>query len=193
MKKINGLLTALAVLFILAGCGPRTYVSKDESYDISKVRNYTWVRAQRDSLGSQRSGRANDLVKNTIKTSFDRNFAATGWRQVRPAVADVYVVYDMNVQRENVNVSDPVYSTPMTRWYYSPYRRGYVPIYYPSTLLGYNNSVQTVNEGTITLTIIDAKTDKTIWQGSATSEINGRRMSDAEIDDHVKAIIKKLV
>jgi hypothetical protein len=193
MKKINGLLTALVVLFILAGCGPKTYVTKDDTYDISKVRNYTWVRAQRDSIGRQRSGRGNDLVSNTIKTSFDRNLAASGWRQVRPATADVYVVYDMNVQRENVNVSDPVYSQPMTRWYYSPYRRGYVPIYYPSTLLGYDNSVQTVNEGTITLTIIDAKTDKTIWQGSATSELNGRRMTDAEIDDYVKAIIKKLV
>lgn len=189
-------------LVILAGCGPKTYVTKDDNYDISKVRNYTWVRAQRDSVGRQRtsprgneirSPRGNDLVNNTIKTSFDRNLAATGWRLVRPAVADVYVVYDMNVQRENVNVTDPVYSQPMTRWYYSPYRRGYVPIYYPSTLLGYNNSVQTVNEGTITLTIIDAKTDKTIWQGSATSELNGRRMTDAEIDDYVKAIIKKLV
>jgi hypothetical protein len=193
MKKINGLLTILVVLFILAGCGPKTYVTKDDTYDISKVRNYTWVRAQRDSMGGQRSGRGNDLVNNSIRTSFDRNLAASGWRQVRPAAADVYVVYDMNVQRENVNVNDPVYSQPMTRWYYSPYRRGFVPIYYPSTLLGYNNSVQTVNEGTITLSIIDAKTDKTIWQGSATSELNGRRMTDAEIDDYVKAIVKKLV
>jgi hypothetical protein len=193
MKKINGWLTALVVLFILAGCGPKTYVTKDDTYDISKVRNYTWMRAQRDSLGRQRSVRGNDLVNNTIKTSFDRNLAASGWRQVRPASADVFVVYDMDVQRENVNVSDPVYSQPMTHWYYSPYRRGFVPIYYPSTLVGYNNSVQTVNEGTITLTVIDAKTDKTIWQGSATSEINGRRMTDAEIDDYVKAIIKKLV
>jgi hypothetical protein len=55
------------------------------------------------------------------------------------------------------------------------------------------NSVETVNEGTITLTVIDAKTDRTIWQGSATADINGRRMTDEEIDEYVKAIIKKLV
>lgn len=193
MKKMNWLFPIILGLLILTGCGPKTYVTKDDSYDISKVRNYTWVRAQRDSIARRGSGRMNDLVNNKIKTSFDRNLAATGWRQVRPAAADVFVVYDVDVQRENVNVTDPVYSQPMTRWYYSPYRRGYVPVYYPSTLMGYNNSVQTVNEGTITLTVIDAKTDKTIWQGSAVSEINGRRMTEAEIDDYVKAIIKKLV
>jgi hypothetical protein len=41
--------------------------------------------------------------------------------------------------------------------------------------------------------VIDAKTDKTIWQGTATDDVNGRRMNDNEIDDYTRAIIKKLV
>jgi hypothetical protein len=192
MKTPNWLPGLIAIWLVLAGCGPRTYVTKDNSYDISKVRTYEWVRAQRDSIGRNRNPGTNDLTNNKIKMSMDNNLAAVGWQRAR-SNADVYLVYDVDVQRESRNVSDPVYSQPMTRWYYSPYRRGYVPVYYPSSLLGYNNSVETVNEGTITLTVIDAKTDKTIWQGSATSDINGRRMSDQEIDDYVKAIVKKLV
>jgi len=39
---------------------------------------------------------------------------------------------------------------------------------------------------------MDANTGKTIWQGTTSSEVNGRRMSDKEIDDNAKAIIKKL-
>jgi hypothetical protein len=66
------------------------------------------------------------------------------------------------------------------------------PIYYPSEFLGYNNQQETVNEGTLTLTIMNAETEKTIWQGWTTSDVNGRRMTDKEIDDNVKAIIKKL-
>lgn len=182
----------LLVFFFLESCGPTTTVTKDNSYDLSKVRTYTWIPAQRDSLGRGRSTRGSDLTNNKIRTALDNNLASSGWQRVRNN-ADVYLVYDAGVQRENRNVSDPVYSQPMTRWYYSPYRRGFVPYYYPSTLLGYNNSVETVNEGTITLTVIDARTDRTIWQGTATSDINGRRMTDQEIDEYAKAIIKKLV
>lgn len=190
MKKLMSIVSILSSIFLLSACGPKTYVSKDPSYDLSKVRTYSWVPAQRDSIRS-RSGRVNDLQNNKIRASIDKNLAAMDWQRSRNA--DVFLVYDVGVQRENVNVSDPVYSQPMTRWYYSPYRRGYVPVYYPSSLIGYNNSVQTVNEGTITLTVIDAKTDKTIWQGSAVDDINGKRMSDAEIDDYTKAIVKKLM
>jgi hypothetical protein len=39
---------------------------------------------------------------------------------------------------------------------------------------------------------MNAETEKTIWQGWTTSDVNGRRMTDKEIDDNVKAIIKKL-
>lgn len=192
MKPVTILIAAFLSVILLGSCGPTTTVTKDNSYDLSKVRTYTWLAAQRDSLGRSRSGRRNDLMNNKIRTALDNNLSASGWQRVRNN-ADVYLVYDAGVQRENRNVTDPVYSIPTTRWYYNPYRRGYVAYYYPSTLLGYNNSVETVNEGTITLTVIDAKTDKTIWQGSAMSEINGRRMTDNEIEDYAKAIIKKLL
>jgi hypothetical protein len=104
----------------------------------------------------------------------------------------VLLVYDVDVQKETRNVSDPVYTQPTTRWFYNPYRRTYVPIYYPSEFLGYNNSKEIVNEGTLTLTVMNADTEKTIWQGWTISDVNGRRMTDKEIDNNVKAIVKKL-
>ncbi len=100
--------------------------------------------ASRDSLGKTK---VNNLVDKKIRTSIDRNLAQTGWKQVRRR-PDVLLVYDVDVQRENVNVSDAVYSQPLTRWYYNPYRGNYVPMYYPTELLGYNNRTETVHEGT---------------------------------------------
>jgi hypothetical protein len=190
MKTRNWLLLTLAGMLILAACGPTTQVTKDDSYDISKVKTYTWVPAQRDSIGRGRN-RTTELTNNKIKSSMDKNLQAAGWQMARRN-ADVYLIYETDVERDQRNVSDPVYSQPMTRFYYSRYRRGYVPVYYPSTLVGYDNRTQTVVEGTITLTVVDARTDKTIWQGSATSEIDGRRMTDDEIEANVKAIVKKL-
>ena len=81
---------------------------------------------------------------------------------------------------------------PTTRYFYNPYSRRFVPVYYPSQFLGYDNRTETVKEGTITLTMMNAVNEKTIWQGWTSSEVNGRRMTDKEIDENVKAIVKKL-
>lgn len=189
MKKIHWLLGAVMAV-VMSACGTKAYVQKDPSVDFSKIRTYSWARAEKDK-GTAKPGRTNDLQANKIRAAMDRNLQAAGWRLTR-GKPDVVLVYDLDIQRDVRNVADPVYSQPMTRWYYSPFRRTYLPIYYPSQFLGYNNMQQTVNEGTLTLTIMDADNEKTIWQGWTTSDLNGRRMTDKEIDDNVKAIIKKL-
>jgi hypothetical protein len=74
---------------------------------------------------------------------------------------------------------------------YNPYSRRWVSIYYPSQFLGYDNNQRTVREGTITVSIIDAKTDKTIWQGWTTEEINSRNLTSKEIQNSVKSIFRK--
>jgi hypothetical protein len=58
--------------------------------------------------------------------------------------------------------------------------------------MGYDEDVQKMKEGTLTLTLMDADTDKTIWQGWTTSEMSGRKLTDKEIDSKVKAIVAKL-
>jgi hypothetical protein len=190
MKKIQWFLGLVMSVFVLAACGNKAYVQKDPSVDFSKIKTYAWVKAEKQK-GTSRPGKTNDLTDNKIRASMDKNLYASGWRMTR-SKPDVFLVYDVDIQKEVRNINDPVYSQPMTRWYYSPWRRGYLPVYYPSEFLGYNNQQQTVNAGTLTLTIMDANTDKTIWQGWTTSDIDGRRMTDKEIDDNVKAIIKKL-
>lgn len=190
MKKIHWLLSAVMAVFVLAACGRKAYVQKDPSVDFSKIKTYAWVRAEKEK-GTARPGKTNDLQDNKIRASIDRNLQANGWQLTRKQ-PDVLLVYDVDIQRDIRNVPDPVYTQPMTRWYYSPWRRGYMPVYYPSEFLGYNYYKEAVNEGTITLTILQTDTQKTIWQGWTTSDINGRRMTDKEIDNNVKAIVKKL-
>lgn len=192
MKKTKWLLGVVLSIFILSGCGSIAYVQKDNAYDFSKIRTYAWVDGtQKDKGVSTPKTRVNDLTDRKIRQSIDKNLQANGW-QLTTKKPDVLLVYDVDVQKENRNVSDPVYSRPTTRWFYNPYARRYVSIYYPSELLGYDNRTETVKEGTLTLTMLNADTDKTIWQGWTTSEVNGQNLTDREIDNNVKAIIKKL-
>ncbi len=87
--------------------------------------------------------------------------------------------------------SQPVYSQPYSRLYYNRFTRRYGTIYYPSQMVGYDTYTTPVKEGTVTVTLIDPKTDKTIWQGSATDEINSSQISGKEIQKNVKTIFKK--
>lgn len=190
MKKKQWMMAATAGLLMLAGCGQVAYVQKDDQVDFKKIKTYAWVYGtQKDSL--VKKPRTNDLVDRKIRNSIDRNLQKNGWKLVNRN-PDVLLVYDVDVQRETRTVSDPVYSLPLTRWYFSPYGRRYVPVYYPSQLMGFNDHRENFREGTITLTVMNAKNDKTIWQGWTSSEINGRRMTDKEIENNVKAIVKKL-
>jgi hypothetical protein len=58
--------------------------------------------------------------------------------------------------------------------------------------MGYQNSVLTVQEHTLTVTLLDAQSDKTIWQGWTTMETDSRRLTDKEIEKNVKAIVQQL-
>lgn len=192
MKKIPWILGVVLSVFILTSCGSTAYVQKDNAYNFSNVKSYAWVNGTEKEKGAGSPKiTTGDLTDRKIRASIDKHLQATGWR-LNNQNPDVLLVYDVDVQRENRNISNPVYSQPVTRWFYNPYARRYVSVFYPSEFLGYDNSTQTVKEGTLTLTMTDAYTDKTIWQGWTTSEVNGKNLSDREIDNNVKAIIKKL-
>ncbi|HNF01593.1 MAG TPA: DUF4136 domain-containing protein, partial [Ferruginibacter sp.] len=62
---------------------------------------------------------------------------------------------------------------------------------FPSRFMGYDTYSTTVREGTITITLIDNRTDKTVWQGWTTSELSSSRISSNEIDRSVKTIFRK--
>jgi hypothetical protein len=193
MKKttcILGIVLSVFIIFLLTSCGRQAFVQKDNTVDFSKIRTYAWVEGtQKDSLTQKQ--KINDLVDRKIRESINRNLQQNGWREVKNN-PDVVLVYDVDVQKENRNVSDPVYSMPTTRYFYNPYSRRFVPVYYPSQFMGYDNRTETIKEGTITLTLMNAGNEKTIWQGWTSSEVNGRRMTDKEIDENVKAIVRKL-
>ena len=57
--------------------------------------------------------------------------------------------------------------------------------------MGYDTYSTTVKEGTVTVTLIDAKTDKAVWQGWATNEISSNQISGKEINKNVNSIFKK--
>ena len=114
-----------------------------------------------------------------------------GWKEVSTN-PDILLSYDILVERSTQRQSDPVFSQPFTRMYYNPYIRRWRTLYYPSRLVGYDTYETPVREGTVTISMVDAKTDRPVWQGWTTERLDRARPSTEEISSAVNRIFKKL-
>jgi len=177
--------------FFFTGCIQKAYHQKDNSVDFSRISTYAWAEGDNDQNYDTRRPNQNNLRDTKIMQTVDRYLQGHGWSQSKNN-PDVYLVFDVVEDQSQQRVNTPVYSQPVTRFYYNPATRRWVPIYYPSTFVGYNSTTRQVKEGTLTLTMMNPGSDKVIWQGWTTSEIYGRKMSDEKIERDVQAIIAEL-
>jgi hypothetical protein len=183
------LLGSIAIAaFIIVGCSAPVHVEKDDNVDFSKYITFAWV--DKDGAGKRDRDKSNDLMEQKFKTAVTKALDKQGWRidNRRP---DVLINYDVLVERNTKRESDPVYSQPFTRTFYNPYSRRYYSVYYPSQFMGYDDYSRAVREGTVTITVTDANTDRVVWQGWTTDEVNSRNLTSKEINNAVKSIFRK--
>lgn len=176
---------SLAFVFLLASCGSTAYIEKDDNADFSRYKTFAWV--DKDENGK----RGSDLTEQKMRDAVNKELEKTaGWREVKNR-PDVLLSYDVLVERSIKEDNNPVYSNPTTRVFYNPRTRRYVSVYYPSRFLGYDRDQREIKEGTVTISMIDAKTDRTVWQGWTTDEVRSRNLTSKEIQNSVRSIFRK--
>ena len=190
MKRELKWLGACVVLgFMLASCASTAHVEKDNNTDFSHYKTFAWI--DKDGEGNNDHNRTNDILEQRVREAVNKELErSSGWRQTKNR-PDVLLSYDVLVERSIKESNSPVYSRPYTRLVYNPYTRRYATIYYPSEFLGYERDQRPVKEGTVTISMIDSKTDKTVWQGWTTDEVNSRHLTSKEIQNAVRSIFKK--
>jgi len=187
MKTINFKAWLIAAVgpFILLSCGTTAHIEKDDNVNFNSYKSFTWLHGDEGKLENQ-----SDLIESKVRQAVSLELEKAGWKQNKNK-PDVLLDYDLLVERASKEKREPMYSQPTTRVIYNPYTRRYATIYYPSQFLGYDSYEQLIKESTITITMIDAKTDKTVWQGWTTGEVNNRNITQKEIQKAVASIFKK--
>lgn len=171
---------------VFAACSPQVYVQKDDSVNLSTYKTFAWV----ETRETHEQKDHNDLQEMKIRKAVNEELVKTGWQE-DTANPDALLAYDLLIQKTIKQTSDPVYSRPFSRFYYNPYTRRWSSLYYPSQFIGYSNSKYQVNEGTLTISLIDQKTDKVVWQGWTTDDVNTKLLTDKEIKAGVRNIFRK--
>ena len=188
-RSMNWLVAGIASVFVLASCSSTAHIKKDENADFSRYKTFAWI--DKDGEGKNDRNRTNDLTEMKVREAVNKELQKnSGWREVKNK-PDVLLSYDVLVERSIQETNNPVYSSPYSRIIYNPYTRRYATIYYPSRFMGYDRDERPIKEGTVTISMIDTRTDKTVWQGWTTDEVNSRNLTDREIQSSVKSIFKK--
>jgi hypothetical protein len=201
--KLSSMAMVLPVL-LAVGCAAPAHVEKDETADFTHYKTFAWVTSSESAAvkdnKTKKDGKApekkenqvrrSDLTDKQVQLAVNKELEKQGWREDKNR-PDVLINYDVLVERAARESNSPVYSNPYSRIYYNPWLRRYGTIYYPSQFLGYDNNAVSVREGTLTVTMVDARTDQTIWQGWTTDEVSSRNLTQKEIQSSVKSIFKK--
>jgi len=187
-KKWNLFGSIAVAALMIAGCSAPVHVEKDDTVDFSRYKTFAWV----DKNGPEKKDRdkSNELMEQKFKESVTTALDKQGWR-VDNRRPDVLISYDVLVERSSRRQSDAVYSQPFVRTFYNPFARRFYNVYYPSQFMGYDDYAVPVREGTVTISVTDAKTDKVVWQGWTTDEVNSRNLTSKEINSAVKSIFRK--
>jgi hypothetical protein len=189
MKVFKLISLAILTVSLFAACSSPAYVQKDNSVNFSNYKTYMWVdtRAnESDNSNKYVTAFADLSLKNAVNSELQK----VGWKEVT-SDPDVLLSYDLLVERKVVEQNNPVYTHPYSRVYYNPFTRRWGTIYYPSQFLGYETTQVPVKEGTVTITMIDPKTEKVVWQGWTTEQLRKGKLTDNEIASGVKSIFRK--
>ena len=170
---------------MLVSCGTTAHVEKDDNINLNNYHSFAWLNEDEG-----KTERLNELTETKIRSAVTQELQEIGWNEVKTK-PDVVINYDILVERTSREKREPVYSQPYSRMVYNPYTRRYTTIHYPSQFLGYESYEELIKEGTITITMIDTKTDKVIWQGWTTGQVNSKNLTGKEIQNAVKSIFKK--
>lgn len=188
MKTVKLLGILFLAAFVVSGCAAVAHVEKDDTVNFSKYKTFAWTNiTDKDSV---KQNITSDLTERNIKAAVTAELEKEGWRETK-GQPDVLLAYDVLVERSVRDESNPMYSRPFTRYLFNPYTRRWVGVYYPSQFMGYNNNTYAVQEGTVTITMVDAQTEKTVWQGWTTNQVGSRNLTKKEIQASVKSIFRK--
>ena len=198
MKKIL-ILSALVIL--LASCSTTyktVYSEYDRSVDFTQYKTFAWLPDKTDTVNTPYN---NQIIRNNIRNYLGQCLSdrAYSFNAENPDLLLQLVITNTKKEKVQSNTSYPpfYYYRPyyFGSLYYIPYHYNYYYRYYPMYgPYGYGSLSSTTQKteymnGAITLNVIDRKTNKLVWTGTAEGDIYDPALISRDIHPAVHGII----
>jgi len=205
MKKAN-----LVVLVVFQGCVSMNIGSQEtKNANYEQFKTYAWIyRAKEFRHADPKID--NDIVESNLISYCNKELAAKGLT-VDTLEPDLLLDFNIVTEQKMQHLSEPIYSTNTYRqspYYYNPYpsnnpynayspynsyNRNTSPSYLgPTTYIsGYKSVDIPYEDGTVTIYILNRKTQKLIWSGYAEGSVDDVQSFERELPLDIKAIFKR--
>lgn len=189
MKNVLKITLPVFAAFIITGCGVQSYVEKDPSVNLNSYRTYAWIGDNNSKNEKPYKDFQESYLTGLIADQLEKNGFAKANTNSKP---DVLIDYDIMIENEVRERTNPVYSRSFVRYFYNPYTGRVNARYIPSRYLGQDAYDVPYKSGTITINIVDNDSKKLVWQGWAETEVTKRRIDKDDMNKIVKSIFRKL-
>jgi hypothetical protein len=190
-KNFLGLTVVVIAIAGFTSCSITSHVEVATGVNFNNYKTFGWV----DGNGEKTEDSAdNDIVDNNIKNAISLQLEKQGWKQTNQN-PDVTLDYNVMVEKNVKQVSEPVYNYsygyPYSHYYYNPWhhRMGYM--YYPIDLMKLHTHNVPFKQGTLTVNMIDSKTNQLVWQGWASGDVTSKYVTTPEMNSDITSIFKK--
>ncbi len=178
----------------VAACGPRIVVDQSPSTALPGPATYAWQTPPEPgkTLPGEDNPRVNnDIMHAHLKEALDVGLARRGYRPVAMEQAAWLLHYHVGLQKKQETVTEPLMMPPPR---FCSSRRGCAYDYYWGWY-GPPEVTRTItyNEGSLMVDIHDAKTQKLVWRGIVTDEVNiNKPLDTAALQKAVNKMLEKL-
>ena len=160
-----------ALLPLLSSCSSaQIQTATDPQADLSKYKTYAWA-PQTSSPDRPQSS----ILDQTVKSSTEKELAAKGLHLAKDSQPDLLISY-FGVSRSEVTFGAPI------SYYPHPGHAGQG---------GYYDPAYVTQHGSLTLQFIDPKTNRTVWQGTASDTISEAGASQEQVAKAVNELIDR--
>jgi hypothetical protein len=163
--------TWIAGIFLVAGCSSvQVTQDYDPATDFAKLRTYGWLD------GSTQRGDVDQLTAERIVRAVDAELAARGFAKAE-AKPDFLIHY-------LASVAQRIESRPTTVSAGYGWRHGYAGVA--------SNEIDTYDEGTLVLDVIDPATKNLLWRGTAKAAVQANRTPD-EREARIREVVRQIL
>lgn len=165
---------------LLAGCSPRVYTEQDQDAKLAGYHRFAWLTPPpapvRDPiLDSQ-------ILEARVHHAVSEDLKARGYDEVAPDASPDFLVTYHTSAKQTVESTGPSFSFG----FIDAFPHGYGAVGFPV-----GPSVQSRDEGTLMLDVLDAQSKRLVWRGWTTQLLNQDNYSAQSVQDAVKDIFDK--
>ncbi|MBQ0732794.1 DUF4136 domain-containing protein [Aquimarina celericrescens] len=188
MKTKHLLFLTGLLVFTLFGCGPAVQTVKMSDEDLSKYSTFAYL--PNSNFDDSNIGYNDKTVGSKVIERVNSNLSKAGYTLDREN-PDLLVLIRTKTDTETETYTDPIYATypyadltPAVSPYYDPFY--YTNYYDYNQIVGYETDVYKYKEGTLIVDLVDRKSKKVIWRGTASDQIykdNNSKAISTYVDD----------